>query len=490
MDDSVYATAQIQAWIERWCTCYEQKIRLLRQFAWACAHQLSNSYFATQRIKHIAVWCGDQDNAVQGYLMALYLKQQGYCVDVYVMERDTHLKANDLKIELLAQHIQCYDNFQMRRDYDCYIDAMFGIEVSQNLDKNLQNIIHKFNSYKGFKIALDIPSGLNANTGAIMPCAVKVDMTLSCFAYKLGQFTGQAKQYVGKVINIAVLPPDEQLKADAYLASETVLLPARQATGHKGNYGHALIVGGHRNMGGAVILAAQAAYAVGAGKVTVVCHAYHHQAILTRSPNVMVMDIEELDETKINDLVASVQSISFGMGLGRDDWSKVIYERWERVLQGNMSEISVTFDADALWFLAQSPTQLKTHHNGTPHSGEAARLLNCSVQDIEQDRFKAVRALKKQYGGNWVLKGAGSLVLEQENLWICTVGNAGMATGGMGDVLSGMIAGFKAQFKAQIHLQQIVTLHGQAGDLLAQQGQRGIQAQDMFLPISEVINAV
>jgi NAD(P)H-hydrate repair Nnr-like enzyme with NAD(P)H-hydrate dehydratase domain len=147
----------------------------------------------------------------------------------------------------------------------------------------------------------------------------------------------------------------------------------------------------------------------------------------------------------------------------------------------------VVLDADALWFLAEHPETLKANSYATPHSGEAAKLLGCSVKDVENDRVAAIHALQEKYAGQWVLKGSGSLILEDQ-LWICTAGNAGMGTGGMGDVLAGMTASLKAQFAGKIQLHEIVTLHALAGDWLAEQGMRGLQAQHMHAAIYHVVN--
>ena len=202
------------------------------------------------------------------------------------------------------------------------------------------------------------------------------------------------------------------------------------AFGHKGSYGHVLVVGGHEQMGGAVIMAAEAAFHAGAGKVTVVCHRNHHQAILSRAPNIMLRDINALDENNIKEILSQIDAICFGMGLGRDDWAKQIYQQWFNLLNQS-TRLEIVLDADALWFLAKQPEKLNTHIYATPHPGEAATLLGCSTAQIENDRIAAIYALQQKYAGQWVLKGAGSLILE-DNLYICTQGNAGMGTGGMG----------------------------------------------------------
>ena len=276
------------------------------------------------------------------------------------------------------------------------------------------------------------------------------------------------------------------LKPLASLAPQHVQLVPRQAFGHKGSYGHVLVVGGHADMGGAVIMSAEAAFHAGAGKVSVVCHAKHHQAILARSPNIMVRDINALDQESIQHLLTQIDAVCFGMGLGRDEWAEQIYLGWFNLLNQN-SHLEVVLDADGLWFLAKHPKKLNPHLYATPHSGEAATLLGYTTADIEQDRIAAIYQLEQKYAGQWVLKGSGSLILDTQ-LWICTAGNPGMGTGGMGDVLAGMIASLKAQLQDDIALHQIVTLHAQAGDLLAQQGERGLQAQQMSQAIYTVVN--
>jgi yjeF C-terminal region, hydroxyethylthiazole kinase-related len=269
------------------------------------------------------------------------------------------------------------------------------------------------------------------------------------------------------------------------LSPQKITLPARQAFGHKGSYGHVLVVGGHAEMGGAVIMAAEAAFHAGAGKVTVVCDARHHTAILARAPNIMLRDINALNTEAIRQLIDHVDAISFGMGLGRDNWAQQQFQSWFPLIQ--QSTLEIVLDADALWFLAETPEKLNARTYATPHPGEAAKLLGITTAEVEADRVQAIQYLKEKFQGQWVLKGAGSLILEDQ-LWICAAGNAGMGTGGMGDVLAGMIASLKAQFHQQIHLHEIVSLHALAGDVLAKPGMRGLQAQDMAQAVYHVVN--
>ena len=494
MQRSVYHSQSIQAWEQRWFAQQNSSLGLMQQAAWTISQQLIEP-FNKNKIQKIAIWCGQGNNAGDGYYIAAFLKQHGFHITVYAAELGQSLDLkqavqyallNRVDIQSIDYLLSENANHQEIPTFDCHIDALFGIGLNRMLDQKWQSIIHLFNSQIGLKIAIDIPSGLHANTGQALPSAIQADQTFTILGYKAGLFTGQGKEYVGKLHLVSLIPIDAELKPLAYLSSEKIVLPKRQAFGHKGSYGHVLVVGGHADMGGAVIMSAEAAFHAGAGKVSVVCHAKHHQAILARSPNIMVRDINALDEKTIQHLLTQIDAVCFGMGLGRDEWAEHVYLEWFNLLNQN-SHLEVVLDADGLWFLAKYPQKLNNHVYATPHSGEAATLLGCKPADVEQDRIAVIQQLQQKYAGQWVLKGAGSLILEDE-LFICTQGNAGMGTGGMGDVLAGVIASLKAQFHEQVALHEIVSLHAQAGDLLAENGMRGLQAHEMGKMIYKVVN--
>ena len=494
MQRSVYHSQSIQAWEQRWFAQQNSSLGLMQQAAWTISQQLIEP-FNKNKIQKIAIWCGQGNNAGDGYYIAAFLKQHGFHITVYAAELGQSLDLkqavqyallNRVDIQSIDYLLSENANHQEIPTFDCHIDALFGIGLNRMLDQKWQSIIHLFNSQIGLKIAIDIPSGLHANTGQALPSAIQADQTFTILGYKAGLFTGQGKEYVGKLHLVSLIPIDAELKPLAYLSSEKIVLPKRQAFGHKGSYGHVLVVGGHADMGGAVIMSAEAAFHAGAGKVSVVCHAKHHQAILARSPNIMVRDINALDQESIQHLLTQIDAVCFGMGLGRDEWAEHVYLEWFNLLNQN-SHLEVVLDADGLWFLAKHPQKLNPHVYATPHSGEAATLLGCKPADVEQDRIAVIQQLQQKYAGQWVLKGAGSLILEDE-LFICTQGNAGMGTGGMGDVLAGMIASLKAQFHEQVALHEIVSLHAQAGDLLAENGMRGLQAHEMGKMIYKVVN--
>ncbi|MEB3794241.1 MULTISPECIES: NAD(P)H-hydrate dehydratase [Acinetobacter] len=485
MQAVVYHSDDIRAWEQRWFAAQNSSLGLMQQAAWSITQQLM-VLFENHATKNIAVWCGQGNNAGDGYFIASYLKQAGFYVEIFAAELGD---STDLQYAVdfaKENNVQVHQDFEVSKTFDCHIDALFGIGLNRELNDYWQHAIQQFNEQAGLKISIEIPSGLQANTGCILPSAVKADHTFTVLGLKAGLFTGQGKEYTGQIHLVNLIPIDQELKPLAYLTPTHIRLPKRLAFGHKGSYGHVLVIGGHEQMGGAVIMAAEAAFHAGAGKVTVICHRNHHQAILSRAPNIMLRDVNGLDENGIKDILSQVDAVCFGMGLGRDDWSQQIYQQWFNFLN-QASHLEVVLDADALWFLAKQPEKLGLHVYATPHPGEAATLLGSSTAEIENDRIDAIYTLQQKYSGQWVLKGAGSLILEN-NLYICTQGNVGMGTGGMGDILAGMIASLKAQFHKDIALHEIVTLHAQAGDELAKQGMRGLQAYEMNQAITQVVN--
>lgn len=484
MQQQVYHSRDLQAWEQRWFQQQNSSYGLMQQVAWVISQRLI-TLFTQQKIKKIAVCCGQGNNAGDGYLVAKYLKQAGFQVDIYAAEPGPSPDLVKAIQDAKQAGLQPYSHFDFQSEYDVYVDALFGIGLNRQLDSDWQNVIQTINQQTGLKISIDIPSGLDANTGQPLPATIKADYTFTGLGLKAGLFTGQGKEYAGKIELISAIPTDTELQPIAQLASHQIQLPKREAFGHKGSYGHVLVIGGHADMGGAVIMAAEAAFAAGAGKVTIVCDAKHHTAILSRAPNIMLRDINLLTQEQRQALIQQVDAVCFGMGLGRDSWSEQQYTAWFELTQ--QSDLEVVLDADALWFLAKQPQVLNSQTYATPHPGEAATLLACSTAEVEMDRIAAIHALQQKYQGQWVLKGSGSLILE-EKLYICDAGNAGMGTGGMGDVLAGMIASLKAQFAQKIHLHEIVTLHTLAGDELAKNGERGLQAQDMKHAIYQVVN--
>lgn len=265
------------------------------------------------------------------------------------------------------------------------------------------------------------------------------------------------------------------------LASFKQALCPRIHDAHKGMFGHVLVVGGDYGTAGAVRLTSEAALRAGAGLVSAATHNEHIAAIIADRSEIMCHGVESAKE--LNSLLEKVTVIAIGPGLGQSKWSIKLFEK---ILKAPQPKV---IDADGLNLLAQFP-QKSDHWILTPHPGEAARLLNCSTQEIQNDRVAAITALQKKYGGTIVLKGAGTLIMGiTHTITICEAGNPGMASGGMGDALTGVIAGLLAQHFSLQHAAEIgVCVHAEAADLAATQGERGMLASDLMPFIRRLVN--
>ena len=582
MPIALYNSKQLYAMEQAWFTEGHDSFGLMKQAAWQMAqyitalyeqkmlntHALANVKFYRRPTykRRASIWVGRGNNGGDGWMIAYYLQQMGWQVDVVTVGFDSHHSViNDTtqhpnekkalsdaqKALQIALSTNCsYQRFEdsnyndndndndndnekvgKQRQADIYIDALFGIGLDRAPTGIYKQAICAFNAAaqddNTLTIAVDIPSGLVASTGQVFDqIAVQADATLCLIARKLGLHTKDGMDYSGEIIDIPLIPyqvGDKVFDSAATLMTTAHHLSPRRQNSYKGSYGHVLIIGGSRidgsqGMGGAAILSASSAMATGAGKITVACHEAFHGALLTSLPDAMTMNLHDIDGVK--KLIKEASVMAIGMGLGRDEKAKAVFMTYTEAAIAESKPIII--DADGLYHLAalhldehQLITQLKEHtakHQVcfTPHSGEAAKLLNKKVSEVEADRLAAIKQCTENYGGNWVLKGAGSLVLEQDKeghrVYVCGVGNAGMASAGMGDVLSGVIAGLLAQEDLSEEagsLHQAVLLHGLAGDCLVNKtekigsmtnndmsllvGQRGLQAQDMPAAIRHVM---
>jgi NAD(P)H-hydrate epimerase len=258
-------------------------------------------------------------------------------------------------------------------------------------------------------------------------------------------------------------------------------LPPRARQANKSDFGHVLIIGGDYGMPGAARMTGEAAARIGAGLVSVATRPEHIAAVNSMRPELMCHGIKKINN--LNALLTRATVIALGPGLGQSLWSKKLFQKTLT------SALPKVLDADALNLLAQKPSY-RENWILTPHPGEAARLLKTTVAHIQADRTTAARQLQKQYGGVIVLKGSNSIVINTDgNITTCPFGNPGMASGGMGDVLTGIIAGLLAQgltfFQAA---ESGVFLHAIAGDEAAKDGERGMLAMDLMPYLRKNIN--
>lgn len=438
------------------------------------------------KARKITVVCGAGNNAGDGYLIAAIALRAEYQVQLISLVAEEKLQGDAAQAKdaylaeggIITSEIKLLDE-----STDVFVDALLGTGLDRTVSGIFADIIGYINALEIPVLAVDIPSGLNADTGNIMGCAIVADLTISFIVLKKGLFTGLAADYCGTVIFADLEVPDAIIQPQAvhqYLI-QPAKLARRKASAHKGDFGHVLVVGGDYGYAGAIHLAAGAALNSGAGLVSVATRKVHALQSHLFSPELMGHALEQMAD--IASLCARATVLVLGPGLGQGDWAQGI---WPTLIALDVPRV---IDADALNLLAETP-KYSDNWVLTPHPGEAARLLQCSSADILQDRYAAVRAIQKQYGGICVLKGAGTLVCAGEDVHVNTTGNPGMASGGMGDVLSGLIGSLLAQQYSLLEAtQQGVYLHGLAADKAAEkQGQRGLHASEVIQFLREVVN--
>lgn len=442
------------------------------------------------RVRHIAVFCGSGNNAGDGYVLARLAHEHGLLVTVYQCKAHEELPtaAHNAAILALAAGVECLSADEpLEAEVELIIDALLGVGLKGPVHGIIATAIHQINSSGLPVVSLDIPSGLNADTGRVENFCVKASATLTFIAPKAGMYTLDGPDYCGD-IHCRHLQLDAciaQLKPCAFLLHKDSLplpLPSRKRNSHKGNFGSVLIIGGGPGMPGAVSLAAKAAMRSGAGAVTIATWPEHAHSVLPLLPEAMIWGVKTPKDLK--PLLAKATVCVIGPGLGESEWARALF------LGAITSQLPMVIDASALRLLAEHP-QTDDNWVLTPHPGEASGLLSCSTAEIQHDRYASITAIQQQYGGVIVLKGAGTLIqTDEKNTFICPKGNPGMATAGMGDVLSGIIAGLCAQGLSLSEAAKLgVWVHALAGDKKAQAlGEAGLLASDLLDILPGILN--
>ncbi|NJQ21586.1 bifunctional ADP-dependent NAD(P)H-hydrate dehydratase/NAD(P)H-hydrate epimerase [Pantoea sp. LS15] len=458
----------------------------LMQRAGEAAFNVAHNAYPQSR--HWLVLCGHGNNGGDGYVVARLAVAAGIRVTLLALESDKPLpeEASTARDAWLnAGGVIHAPDILWPEDMDLIIDGLLGTGLRSAPRENIAALITHANCHSAPVVALDIPSGLMAQTGATPGAVIQAAHTVTFIALKPGLLTGKARDVVGGLHHNA-------LGLDSWLAGQEThlsrfdasqlaewLLP-RRPTSHKGDHGKLVIVGGDYGTAGAIRMAGEAALRSGAGLVRVLTRIENIAPIITARPELMV---HELTLPMLEESLEWADVVVIGPGLGQQAWGKQALQKVENFRK------PMLWDADALNLLAINPDK---RHNRilTPHPGEAARLLNCSVAEIESDRLLSARRLVKRYGGVAVLKGAGTVVASDETLGIIDAGNAGMASGGMGDVLSGIIGALLGQ-KLPLYDAACAgcVAHGAAADqLAARYGTRGMLATDLFCTLRRVVN--
>ncbi|KAF3979606.1 MAG: NAD(P)H-hydrate dehydratase [Methylococcales symbiont of Iophon sp. n. MRB-2018] len=457
-------------------------IELMRR-AGQVLFDIIQKYYSTQ---YLVVFCGAGNNAGDGYMLAKLALQAGFKVDVYYLTDPEKLQDDALiayQDYLKAKGSVMPFSPDIVFNKAIIVDALLGTGLNRDVTGSYADAIDLINASNNAVLSVDIPSGLNADTGSLMAKAVKSNHTVSFIGLKQGMFTGMAAEYRGEIIyaSLAIPEPIFQQVNNSSRLINACTLAKRHRCSHKGDNGHVLLIGGDEGYCGAIRLAAEAALRSGAGLVSIASRKSHAAMLNNGRPELMCHGIETVSELDV--LLNKATVIVIGPGLGQSQWAIDLFK------QAIKTDKPLVLDADALNLLAKHH-YYKHQWVLTPHPGEAARLLQTTTGKIANDRFLCITQIQKKYGGVAILKGAGTLISDGKEIKISTTGNPGMASGGMGDVLSGMIAGLIAQgFDLSKVAASAVYLHGKAADLSAQQdGEVGMVASDLMPFIRKLVN--
>lgn len=380
-------------------------------------------------------------------------------------------------------------------DADLLVDGLLGTGINALVQGEFAEAINAINAHAAEVLALDLPSGLHADSGRIMGACVEATQTITFIGLKTGLLTCDGPDVCGDIA-FAVLNLSDKERAQVAARARRVSwdalqksqqrLSARRGNSNKGHHGHALLVGGDLGFGGALSLAVEACARTGAGLTSCATRPDHLPVILSRRPECMVSGVHS--GLELPPLLERATVVGCGPGLGRSSWSELLLQ------QVLLADHPAVLDADALNILSSPGWQSDFSERDvvlTPHPGEAAHMLHVSVGDIQNDRVAMARQLADRYRAVVVLKGQGTVIASPcGKLAICTDGNPGMASGGMGDVLTGVITALLAQgmnpWDAACYG---VCIHSAAADLAVETaGQRGLLASDLMGYIRELVN--
>ncbi|WP_314018003.1 NAD(P)H-hydrate dehydratase [Stutzerimonas degradans] len=435
----------------------------------------------------VTVLAGRGNNAGDGYLVAALAQRAGWQVrvlavgDVQALQGDAALalaEAQACGVSIEAWHAEA-------PLHGVLVDALLGTGIAGAVREPYAGAIATINASGLPVLAIDLSSGLCADTGRVLGQAVRADLSVTFIGLKLGLFTAEGPDRVGTLVF-------DDLQADpgivAQVASEAVRLDhgslarlaPRSPTAHKGSFGQVLVIGGDLGTGGAALLSAEAALRGGAGMVSLATRPEHVTASLVRRPEIMCSGVEST--YSLTTLVERADVLVVGPGLGQAPWGRSLLSL---AAQCGLPQL---WDADALNLLAAGGVQLPTGCVITPHPGEAARLLQCTVAEVQGDRPVAARELARRYACVALLKGAGTLIAAPDGrLALCDRGHPAMASAGLGDVLAGLIGALLAQDLTPFDAACLgAWLHAAAGERLGEHG-RGLAAADLIPVIRQLL---
>jgi NAD(P)H-hydrate epimerase len=483
LPDALHSAAQVRDLDARLIAAGTPGFDLMQRAAHAAWRALRRRW---PEARQLTVLVGRGNNAGDGYLIAALAQRAGWQVSALAVGDASALTGDAASAyqEALGAGVNVLPWGQQPL-VGILVDALLGTGLNGNVREPYTNAIECINDSGLPVMAVDIPSGLCANTGRTLGLAVHADLTVTFIGLKIGLFTGDAPELVGELVF-------DDLQADAAIVAQTPVsikrldtfnlprLAPRSRTAHKGMFGRVLVVGGDLGFGGAALLSTESTLRCGAGMVTLATRPEHVSAALTRFPEVMTAGIQSANQLMA--LIEPASVLVVGPGLGQHSWGRSLLSAVASAARPQV------WDADALNQLAAGSVSLPSGCVITPHPGEAARLLGVSTQEIQADRPASAMALAKKYNAVCVLKGSGSLIASPEgDLALADHGHPAMATGGLGDVLSGVIGALMAQKMPAFDAACLaVWLHALAGEKCGASG-RGMAAADLIPVIRQLL---
>ena len=466
---------------------------LMAKAAYACFNELLK-----QAPTKITVVTAQGNNSGDGFMIASLAKMAGIDVTIFSAVPLKNFSSDSLYMLQYAQSLDI-NIIALNDDYhyftteiiqaDIVVDAIFGIGLNRDIGGKFAKIIDIINCHSSFTLSVDVPSGICATTGQIRGSAIYADITVSFIAPKFGLYTGDAPNYTGEIIfaplvdiSLEEFTPLAKLLSIRDLPHYTQQI-SQQKTINKSHKGHVAIIGGDIGMCGAAIMSATAALTIGAGKVSLFTHPEHAHCSYINTPEIMCYGIEAL--APYYPLLEKVDVIAIGCGMSKTlPWSNQIFKQIQSL------DKPFIIDAGGLDFLESDASILRNQVLITPHEGEAARLLNTTSNSVQNDRLAALKTLSEQYHAMVLLKGHGSLIMDNSNVFLSRHGHHILATAGSGDVLTGLITGLYAQLKSLPEaLKFAVLLQGLASEEYAKnQGAHGFSATKLLPEIIKVLN--
>ncbi len=450
------------------------------------------------------VFVGVGNNGGDALAVARHLYNNGANVFIYMLASQEKLNASPkINFEIIKnmgiqyKFVENIDDFneELIRECDIIIDGIFGIGLSREVGGLFKKAIELINESDAFVVSVDIPSGIRADTGEVMGIAVESDLTPTFALAKPGHFLYPGRIHAGEVEVVDITTPKyiiDRFEADFYsIDKNDVIINFRKRDSHKGNYGHLAVVGGSKGKSGAVIMASKAAVRTGAGLVSAVIPESINTAFESNVLEAMSYPVNDNDGMFSEDSIYGIfefiedkSAVAFGMGLGVSDTTKKLTKTILKI------DKPILIDADGINCLPENIGLLKARKYPTiltPHPKEFSRITNLSVKDIMDSRLEITREFAQEYNVILVLKTADTTITTPDGrIYINTSGNQGLATGGSGDVLSGMIGSFLSQgYNATQAAINGVFLHGLAADIAVDDG----LSYESLLP-SDIINYI